>query len=473
MWQDLFRGDPQIRKLSFALNGLWLLTILASAWINHHYSHQEMEQTARTEARTVLKRDLTFRHWFAEFGGIYAPVTKFTPPNPYLAQIPDRDIAKPDGTPLTLINPAYMIRLVNEGSVGNNSPTTHMTSLKPLRPENRPDAWEKAALERAEHGETEVSEFTTINGKPYLRYLLTVKTEAPCLKCHAAQGYRLGDQRGGLTIALPTGQLLAGHEKTVRTLYLWHLLIYLLGATGLFWGQHFLARRSRQRDLAIEALEESEANFRTVADFAYAWEYWRGPDGEMKYVSPSVKELTGYGPEQFMTDRDFLKHLVFEDDRELVGQHVDTFHEQACRPLDFRIRTATGEIRWLHHICQPVYDRYGVFQGRRASNYDITEEKTAKIHNDELIDKLREALEKVKTLRGFIPICASCKKIRDDHGYWSQVEAYISKHSEAVFSHGICPDCAHRLYPEFYPPRDKDPDEGADQGSGGKAEKPG
>ncbi|HOY54083.1 MAG: Transcriptional regulatory protein CseB [Verrucomicrobia bacterium ADurb.Bin122] len=63
--------------------------------------------------------------------------------------------------------------------------------------------------------------------------------------------------------------------------------------------------------------------------------------------------------------------------------------------------------------------------------------------------ELRDALEQIKTLRGIVPICSSCKKIRDDKGYWSQVEAYISRHSDATFSHGICPDCLHRLYPEF------------------------
>lgn len=63
--------------------------------------------------------------------------------------------------------------------------------------------------------------------------------------------------------------------------------------------------------------------------------------------------------------------------------------------------------------------------------------------------ELRDALEQIKTLRGIVPICSSCKKIRDDKGYWSQVEAYISRHSDATFSHGICPDCLHRLYPDI------------------------
>ena len=61
-----------------------------------------------------------------------------------------------------------------------------------------------------------------------------------------------------------------------------------------------------------------------------------------------------------------------------------------------------------------------------------------------------KALQEVRILRGFLPICASCKKIRDDTGYWTQIEGYIKDHSEAEFTHSICPDCAKRLYPEFY-----------------------
>ncbi len=64
--------------------------------------------------------------------------------------------------------------------------------------------------------------------------------------------------------------------------------------------------------------------------------------------------------------------------------------------------------------------------------------------------ELKNSLETIKTLRGLIPICANCKKIRDDKGYWNQIESYIQKHSEAEFSHGICPECARRLYPELY-----------------------
>lgn len=67
----------------------------------------------------------------------------------------------------------------------------------------------------------------------------------------------------------------------------------------------------------------------------------------------------------------------------------------------------------------------------------------------ELVTKLRQALAEVKTLSGLLPICSSCKKIRDDKGYWNQIESYISKHSGVDFTHGICPDCVKKLYPQF------------------------
>jgi len=69
---------------------------------------------------------------------------------------------------------------------------------------------------------------------------------------------------------------------------------------------------------------------------------------------------------------------------------------------------------------------------------------------EELLQELQTALEKVKLLSGYLPICASCKKIRDDRGYWQQIESYIREHSEAEFSHGICPDCAKSLYPDIF-----------------------
>jgi DNA-binding NarL/FixJ family response regulator len=84
----------------------------------------------------------------------------------------------------------------------------------------------------------------------------------------------------------------------------------------------------------------------------------------------------------------------------------------------------------------------------RTLRYAI-ERKLAALERDRLIAELQEALANVKTLSGLVPICSGCKKIRNDQGYWSEVEIYVAKHSDAKFSHGICPDCARKLYPAY------------------------
>ena len=80
------------------------------------------------------------------------------------------------------------------------------------------------------------------------------------------------------------------------------------------------------------------------------------------------------------------------------------------------------------------------------------EEEILENERERLISELQDALSRVKMLSGMLPICANCKKIRDDKGYWNQIELYIKEHSEAEFSHGICPDCCKKLYPGFTDP---------------------
>jgi hypothetical protein len=85
-----------------------------------------------------------------------------------------------------------------------------------------------------------------------------------------------------------------------------------------------------------------------------------------------------------------------------------------------------------------------------ALKSEVVERKRAEQEKEKVIVQLRRALAEVKKLSGLLPICASCKKIRDDKGYWQQIEAYIRDHSEAEFSHGICPECAKKLYPDIF-----------------------
>jgi hypothetical protein len=98
----------------------------------------------------------------------------------------------------------------------------------------------------------------------------------------------------------------------------------------------------------------------------------------------------------------------------------------------------------------PVYGASGAVDLGMVMTQDITERKLAEGERERLIGELREALASVKTLTGLLPICASCKKIRDDQGYWRQVDDYLRAHVDVSISHGLCHDCAVRLYPEMY-----------------------
>ena len=206
-----------------------------------------------------------------------------------------------------------------------------------------------------------------------------------------------------------------------------------------------------ERKNAERALAESEIKFRTFVDFTYDWEYWVGPDSTMKHVAPSCERITGYPPEAFVNDSGFLTSIVHPDDTANWLEHNrEAFGSLVAMKINFRIITRGGETRWIGHICQPVFSSDGKLLGRRASNRDITERIVAEEAMKKLIADLENAMAEIKTLSGFIPICASCKKIRDDKGYWQAVEVYIRDRTDAQFSHSICPDCARKLYPEYF-----------------------
>ncbi len=124
-------------------------------------------------------------------------------------------------------------------------------------------------------------------------------------------------------------------------------------------------------------LRQSQERYRIVADFNYDWEYWIGPDGTLRYVSPSCKRITGYAMEEFVQDPGLLHSIVHMGDREPIAEHLrrDLISASPSDSLDFRITTRDGREVWINHNCQPVFAEEGTFLGRRVGNRDITERK--------------------------------------------------------------------------------------------------
>ena len=203
-------------------------------------------EAAKIQAKTAYEKDIIYRRWNAAHGGVYAPVTMETKPNSHLKTF-DRDIQTPSGIKLTKINPAYMTRQVHEISEKTNGIKGHITSLKPIRPENAADDWEKSALKKFEIGEKEVSSVEIIGGVSYLRFMRPLVTDSNCLKCHAVQGYKQGDIRGGISVSVPLSSLKKVEQEHMNILYMTYGLLWLIGTMGVFIGMFILNRQIKNQ----------------------------------------------------------------------------------------------------------------------------------------------------------------------------------------------------------------------------------
>ncbi len=136
-------------------------------------------------------------------------------------------------------------------------------------------------------------------------------------------------------------------------------------------------------------LRQAELDYRTVADYTYDWEYWRGPDGNFIYISPSCERITGYRAEEFIDNPKLLDQIIVPEDKNIWFDHRQEAIEKPERgEIQFRIRTKKGEIRWIEHACQGVRDGRNQFLGFRASNRDITRRKQSE---ESLIESQKEA----------------------------------------------------------------------------------
>ena len=299
-----------MKTKSYIVIFAWLLIVggaFAKNYSNETRAHNDL---AFQTARAFFDQVVLSRAWNAGHGGVYVPVSENTQPNPYLDD-PLRDLTTIEGIKLTKINPAFMTRQIAEIASRENGVQFHITSLKPIRPANKPSDWERVWLESFEKSSTERGGFIQNGSDTSFRYMAPLVTENSCLKCHAKQGYKEGDIRGGISVTLPFFP-----KADYLSLILGYGIAAMLGSFIIYIAGHMLDKKDREQQ--------------------------------------------------------------------------------------------------------------------------------------ELIKSLQDALLEIKTLQGIVPICSFCKKIRDDKGFWNQVESYVSEHTDAQFSHGVCPDCRDEHYPELY-----------------------
>lgn len=202
------------------------------------------------------------------------------------------------------------------------------------------------------------------------------------------------------------------------------------------------ATEEKMRQLA-HAVEQSSASI-LITD----------TQGTIEYANPRTFALTGYSAEELLGQNPrILKSGVlgpaFYQD---LWQSITSGRNWQGEFCNLR---KNGERYWEHAYISPLRNQNGVITHFVAIKEDVTAKKRLEAERETLLTSLQEALENVKTLRSLLPICAGCKKIRDEAGYWSQLESYFSLHGDISFTHGLCPDCA-RVY---FPKQEKDPSE--------------
>jgi len=221
-----------------------------------------------------------------------------------------------------------------------------------------------------------------------------------------------------------------------------------------------------ERKRAEEALTYSEQQLnsiiKTVPDIIYRLD----TKGTITFISDAVTRY-GYSTDDLIKSN--ILDLVHPDDRQKATYRINERRtgERSAEPLELRLfpkqrasnaltinsRTIDSKPVFLvtavglYRLDKPKTEN---FMGTQGIVKDISVRKRFEQEREKLIKELQDALAKVKKLSGLLPICASCKKIRDDKGYWNQIETYIREHSEAEFSHGICPECGKKLYGRFY-----------------------
>jgi PAS domain S-box-containing protein len=297
-----------VNKTANIIALFWTLSLALFCAYQLYNQRTQSVEVVKNIARTSYEKDVAYRLWNSRYGGVYVPVTDATRPNPYL-EAHNREITDQNGKTYTLINPAYMTRQVHEIQAEDSGLRGHITSLEPIRPGNAPDAWERQALLHIrDEGVGEYSSLTERQGKQELRYIKPLYTTEACLKCHAKQGYKLGDLRGGISVTLPMAQFNSLFLDATRQTIAIYLVIWLIGVTGILKGKSFVTAEITKRISLLEEKEkrisQDERNLRMIIENAPEGILIQ-TDGTFSFANKKALEILRAASEEELLNKDF------------------------------------------------------------------------------------------------------------------------------------------------------------------------
>jgi PAS domain S-box-containing protein len=196
---------------------------------------------------------------------------------------------------------------------------------------------------------------------------------------------------------------------------------------------------------AESALRASERQYRQLVELAQEGIWAVDAEARTTLVNPCLSALLGYTAEE-MIGRSLFAFM----DETAAGparEHFARCGQGRTERQDWELLRQDGQRIFATVALSPLPAEPGRFAGAIVLVHDITERKLAGQEREKLIGELQKALADVKTLGGLLPICAACKKVRDDQGYWSQIETFVQTHSEITFTHSLCPECMPKYFP--------------------------
>jgi len=232
-------------------------------------------------------------------------------------------------------------------------------------------------------------------------------------------------------------------KKNGRLIHVSLMISPVKDTRGKIVGASTIARDITDRKQAEEALRESEERYRTLFERVRDAIYITTREGEIIDANQSLLDQFGYDREEVIGLNARVTYAHSED-RLKFQEEIE--REGFVKDFETKLRKKDGTEMECLLTSIVRRDADGNIVGYQGIIRDITERKRAEEEREKLVHELQDALANIKRLRGLLPICASCKKIRDDKGYWNQLETFIQEHSEAEFSHGFCPDCMKKLY---------------------------
>jgi PAS domain S-box-containing protein len=196
------------------------------------------------------------------------------------------------------------------------------------------------------------------------------------------------------------------------------------------------------------AKAEAESNFARLFETVPMGLFHMRPDGTILQVNNAFAEMLGHPNGPTLSQRHASEFFLSPEEHANWRDAIE--REGTLLRHETQFRRADGALIWVEISARALRDGRSGTIFYEGSVEDITHRHNSERERDRLILELRDALKRVKRLSGLLPICSSCKKIRDDHGYWNQLEVYIQEHSDASFTHSFCPECVRRLYPEIF-----------------------